>query len=131
MEVYHTTGAEGSIQGIGEPPSYRGTGMFERNIIIKVLIGMVILLGIGLALQSYRVGSINKRYTALQVSTATLEASRDKLRGMYESANIKLTEARRTSANANKEYTDAVKNDPTATDWADTVIPSSLLNSLR
>ena len=105
--------------------------MFERNIIIKVLIGMIVLLFIGLAVQSYRVGNINKRYTALQVSTATLEASRDKLKGMYESANTKLAEARLEGSKAKEQYRNAIREDEASSTWADTALPTGVYDALR
>lgn len=104
--------------------------MFERYL-IPVLSLVCLALVLGLGIQTYRYSNLSKKHTALEARTATLVASRDKVRGMYEQATLKLEEARRTSANAKKEYTDAVKKDQAATDWADTSLPSGVQHSLR
>lgn len=104
--------------------------MFERYL-VPVLSLVCLALALGFGIQTYRHTKLHTKHTALEAHTATLAASRDKVRGMYEQATIKLEEARRTSAIANKEYTDAVKNDEASRGWADTALPERLRNSLR
>jgi|SRR5690625_4357165 len=105
-----------------------GINLYKVGGVVAAVV--VFLLG-AVGVQSYRLNSAQSALATQKARTASVERSRDELRGMYtrtiENLTTELSEAQRRT----QKYNRAKESNPEARNWSEQEIPESVREALN